>query len=67
MSLRQHVPRFCRTGPERHIRRRYKMLEERDSNPWIKPRLSKSLTDNDDENVRRFNEELRVEDQIIHG
>lgn len=50
MSLQQHVPRFCRTVPERHIRRRqYKSQEESDSNPWIKPRVPKPVTD-DEEN-----------------
>lgn len=50
MSLQQHVPRYCRTVPERHIRRRqYKSPEENDTNPWIKPRVAKPVTD-DEEN-----------------
>jgi hypothetical protein len=61
MSLQQHVPRFCRTVPERHIRRRqYKMPEERDTNPWIKSRVSKPVTD-DDENEGINSEEAQLE------
>ena len=61
MSLQQHVPRFCRTVPERHIRRRqYRTPEECDTNPWIRPRVSKPVTD-DDENDNKCNEDAQHE------
>lgn len=52
MSLTNSVPRFCRSFPEKHIRRRqYRTPDEGDvnTNPWIQPRVSKPITDEDDD------------------
>ncbi|KAG7370078.1 hypothetical protein IV203_027824 [Nitzschia inconspicua] len=60
MSLQKQVPRYCRSVPERHIRRRqYKAPEENDSNPWIKPRVSKPVTD-DEENEDKDGKEAEA-------
>ncbi len=50
MSLSHHVPRFCRSVPEKHIRRRqYRTPDVHDdSNHWILPRVSKPVTDDEE-------------------
>jgi hypothetical protein len=44
------MPRYCRTVPEKHIRRRrYRKRAPETSDPWLEPRVSKPVTDEDDQ------------------
>lgn len=61
MSMQHKVPKFCRTVPEKHLRRRQiRTPDADDGDPWLKPRVSKPVTDDDEDK----NEDTPAEDSI---
>lgn len=60
MSMLHNVPRFCRTVPDKHIRKRqYRTPTADDDDPWLKPRVSKPVSDDDenDKSTKEANED----------
>jgi hypothetical protein len=50
IDLDSTMPRYCRTVPEKHIRRRrYRKHAPETNDPWLEPRVPKAVTDEDDQ------------------